>query len=89
MFYVYVLLSEPDGRFYVGSTGDLRRRVTEHQRGNVASTKHRSPLILVCYEAYRTKHEAERRERYLKSSDGKKDLRRRLVLPKSKARRSY
>ena len=78
MFYVYILRSGKDDRFYIGSTGDLKRRMEEHSRGAVESTKHRRPLELLCYEAYTYKSEAQARERYLKSSDGKKDLRRRL-----------
>jgi putative endonuclease len=79
MFYVYILLSKKDNKFYIGMTSDLKRRIREHNRRKVKSTKHRLPLKLMCYEAYLTKKEAERRELYLKSSDGKKDLRKRLV----------
>ncbi len=79
MFYVYILLSNKDGRFYVGMTADLKRRIHEHKIGKVKSTKHRQPMKLICYEAYLTKNEAEKRELFLKSSDGKKDLRKRLV----------
>jgi len=80
MFYVYILLSAKDHKFYVGMTADLQRRFAEHARGNVASTKSRRPMVLVCYEAYRTKKEASRREKYVKSSDGKKDLRKRIIM---------
>ncbi|MEA1925927.1 MAG: GIY-YIG nuclease family protein [Patescibacteria group bacterium] len=72
MFYVYVLLSLKDGKFYVGMSADLKRRLEEHKKGKVKSTKNRLPLRLICYEAYLTKEEAERREKFLKSSDGKK-----------------
>ncbi|NTW46231.1 MAG: GIY-YIG nuclease family protein [Candidatus Moranbacteria bacterium] len=78
MYYVYILRSGNDGKFYVGMTGDLKRRMDEHRSGNVESTKSRRPLMLLCYEAYTYKSEAERRERFLKTSDGKKDLRKRL-----------
>ena len=76
-YYVYILKSKKDGRLYIGSTGDLQRRVKEHNSGKVTSTKHRQPLTLLCYEAYRTKQEAEKREQFLKTSDGKKDLKKR------------
>lgn len=62
----------------MGSTADLRKRIKEHFAGKVISTKHRLPLKLVCYEAYLTKKEALCREKYLKSSDGRKELRVRL-----------
>ena len=79
MYYVYILLSLKDYKFYVGYTDNLKRRHKEHQLGKVISTKNRRPLKLVCYEAYLTKKEAMRRERFLKSNDGKKDLRKRLI----------
>ena len=79
MYYVYILYSDNDEKFYVGYTKDLRRRIDEHHGGKVDSTKNRQPMRLVCYEAYLRKDEAMRREKFLKSSDGKKDLRKRLT----------
>ena len=79
MHYVYILQSERDKEFYVGRTGDLKRRYSEHQAGRVESTKNRVPLRLLCYEAYNTKEEAARREEFLKTSDGRKDIKKRVV----------
>ncbi|MCK9578944.1 MAG: GIY-YIG nuclease family protein [Methanoregula sp.] len=76
---MYILLSLKDKKFYVGYTADLKRRFYEHSDGKVGSTKNRRPLKLICYEAYLHKQEAERRELFLKSSDGRKDLRKRLI----------
>jgi putative endonuclease len=78
MYYVYILQSERDKEFYIGLTGNLKRRYLEHQTGRVESTKNRLPIKLVCYEAYNTKEEAARREKYLKTSDGRKDIRKRI-----------
>ncbi|NTW89924.1 MAG: GIY-YIG nuclease family protein [Candidatus Moranbacteria bacterium] len=78
MYYVYILRSGKDQMFYTGMTGDLKRRMLEHRTGKVESTRSRRPLELLCYEAYTRKEEAERREKFLKSSDGKKDLKKRL-----------
>ena len=80
MFYVYILFSLKDKNFYVGITDDLRRRKDEHDSGKVESTHFRRPLKLICYECYLTKTEALRREKYLKSSDGRKELRIRLFI---------
>jgi len=44
----------------------------EHNFGKVSFTRARRPLKLIGYEAYNYKKEAENREGYLKSSDGKK-----------------
>ena len=79
MYYVYILQSELDKEFYIGRTGDLKRRYSEHQTGRVDSTKHRLPMKLLCYEAYNTKEEAARREDFLKSSDGRKDIKKRII----------
>jgi len=80
MYYVYILLSSKDGRFYIGFSGDLKRRMEEHNSGKVESTRHRRPFKLLGYEAYITKPEAEKREKFLKSSDGKKDIRKRFTI---------
>lgn len=79
MHYVYILQSERDKEFYVGRTGDLKRRYSEHQAGRVESTKNRVPLKLLCYEAYNSKEEAARREEFFKKSDGRKDIRKRVI----------
>ena len=79
MYYVYILQSESDKEFYIGRTGDLKRRYSEHQTGRVQSTKYRLPMKLLCYEAYNTKEESARREEFLKSSDGKKDIKKRII----------
>ena len=84
MHYTYILLSLKDKNFYVGSTADLKVRKSEHDKGKVESTSFRRPLVLMCYEAYLTKREAETRERYLKTSDGRKELRIRLKITLAK-----
>ncbi|AQQ09633.1 GIY-YIG nuclease superfamily protein [Sedimentisphaera cyanobacteriorum] len=78
MYYVYVLVSEVDGQFYTGATGDLKKRVKEHNEGKVTSTEKRGPLHLVYYEACLDKRDAFRREKYLKTGMGKRYLRNRL-----------
>jgi len=78
MYYVNVLLSQKDSKFYTGFTKDLRKRVSEHNSGKVPSTKRRIPLDLVYYEASRNKSDALHRERYLKTAYGKRYLKNRL-----------
>ena len=77
--YVYALRSLKDGNLYVGYSGDLRRRVTEHENGAVPSTAYRRPLELVYYEACRSQADATRREKYLKSAWGKRYIKSRLA----------
>lgn len=75
MYFVYVLLSLRDKQFYVGMTKNVEVRLKSHNEGKVISTRDRIPLELLGYEAYWFKVEAGARERYLKSNDGKKELR--------------
>ena len=72
MIYVYVLQSESDGGLYIGMTGNLRRRFSEHQGGESQSTKGRRPWKLIYYEAYLEKQDAEGRETFLKSGGGRR-----------------
>ena len=78
MYYVYVLLSLKDKKFYIGFTNDLKRRLKEHNSGKNISTKSRLPLELIYYEAHLSKADAERRERYFKTTKGKSTLRQML-----------
>jgi len=77
--YVYVLRSAADGNFYVGYTQDLKRRFADHQEGKVPSTKGRLPLELVYYEACRSRTDATKREKYLKTAWGKRYIKTRLA----------
>ena len=77
MYYVY-LLQLNDAKIYTGSTGDLKKRINEHKQGKVESTKHRLPVKLILYEAYLLKSDAQRRERYLKTTEGKRFLRQQI-----------
>jgi len=75
MYYVYVLLSKKDKKFYIGFTENLKSRVKKHKKGKIFATKGRLPLNLVFYEAYLNKYDALRREKYLKTKKGKTTLR--------------
>ncbi len=79
MKYSYVLLSEQDEKFYIGSTGDLRARMEKHKSGLVRSTAYRRPLRLIYYEGCLSAEDARRRERYLKSGRGGRYLKQRLA----------
>lgn len=51
---------------YIGITSDLKKRLQEHNSGQVQSTKYRRPLILIYYESYRCLEDAKKREQKLK-----------------------
>ncbi|KUK84263.1 MAG: Uncharacterized protein XD98_0054 [Microgenomates bacterium 39_6] len=73
-FYFIYVLQQNNKQFYVGLTGNLERRLKEHKNGKVKATEKRRPLKLIYYEAYRNKKDAEKRERYLKTTKGKRTL---------------
>lgn len=66
MFYTYVLQSEKTGKFYIGSTNNLKRRFSEHNAGQSTYTKTARPWVLIYYEAYQALLLARRREQALK-----------------------
>lgn len=76
---LYILQSFKDGKFYTGITDDLRKRIKEHNSGQNISTSYRQPFKLIYYEAYLLKQDAEARERYLKTSMGKRVLKKQLA----------
>ncbi|MFH1383930.1 MAG: GIY-YIG nuclease family protein, partial [Candidatus Omnitrophota bacterium] len=39
MYYIYVLRSKKDNRFYTGFTSDLRKRFSQHNEGAIVATK--------------------------------------------------
>jgi predicted GIY-YIG superfamily endonuclease len=55
-FHIYIL-QKPSGRFYVGSTDDVARRMREHneQRGTKTSTRKNGPWGAVWTEPYPTR----------------------------------
>ena len=71
MYYVYIIRSFKDKNLYIGYSANLKKRLQEHQNGRVRSTKPRKPFEVIFYEAYRSKIDAKRRERYLKTNKGK------------------
>ncbi len=78
MFYTYVLKSKKDGNLYIGFSTDLKKRLSEHNEGLVASTKARRPLEIVYYEACSDKKKAIEREKSLKTGFGRAYLKRRI-----------
>ena len=78
MFYVYVLKSLTDSGLYIGCTGDLKNRIKAHNSEKIESTRKRLPIELIYYEACLSKGDAFRREKYLKTTYGRRYLKNRL-----------
>lgn len=77
-YFVCVLLSKKEKKFYTGFTSSLTERINEHNSGKVNSTRGRTPFDLVYYEVCFNKQDALPREKYLKSTYGKRYIRNRL-----------
>jgi len=77
-YYVYVLKSAKNDSLYTGFSCDVKKRFLEHNRGAVSSTKRYVPWQLIFFEGYRSEKDAKRRERYLKTSQGMRLLKRML-----------
>lgn len=71
VYYTYVLKSVRDNKLYTGYSDDLKRRLIEHNAGRVESTKHRTPLILIYYEAFINQQDATAREKFFKTQWGR------------------
>ena len=78
MYYVYVLQSLHDRNLYTGYTKDLKARIKQHNQGKATSTRLRAPFRVIYYEACPGEEDAFHREKYLKTTYGKRFLKVRL-----------
>jgi len=65
-FYVYILQSKTTGRYYVGHSADVSRRLSEHNRGHTTSLRGRGPWEVILTEEFPTRSAAAAREREIK-----------------------
>ena len=72
MYYTYIIQSQKNGRFYIGSCHDIDIRIERHNAGATPSTKSGRPWKLVYSESYETNSEALKREREIKSKKSRK-----------------
>jgi predicted GIY-YIG superfamily endonuclease len=80
MFYVYIIqaINYPDQR-YIGRTGNLEKRLSDHNCGNSTHTKKYKPWKLVAYIAFENEFKSIEFEQYLKSGTGRAFLSKRLL----------
>ena len=69
-YYVYILKSKRDNKYYIGSTSDVMARLNFHNAGLQRSTKNRIPFELILFEEYNSKEGALKREKQIKSWKG-------------------
>lgn len=75
---VYFLKSLKNGRYYIGSTIDINRRLVEHNNGKSRYTKYSIPFQLVFKQNYSTLEEARMIERKIKRLK-RKDILERII----------
>lgn len=71
-YVVYLLQSKKDGMYYIGQTVNLDQRIKAHNSGEVKSTRHRRPLVLLGCESFATREEARYVEFQVKRHSDKK-----------------
>ena len=72
MYYTYIIQSQKNDRFYIGSCHDIDIRIIRHNAGATPSTKSGRPWKLMYLETYQTNSEALKREREIKSKKSRK-----------------
>jgi len=77
MWYVYGLICK-DGSLYIGSTGNLKRRIVEHNSGKSLGIKGRLPCHLEFYLAVKSKHISREIEKYFKTGSGKAIIKKKI-----------
>ncbi|MCK4387001.1 MAG: GIY-YIG nuclease family protein [Candidatus Pacebacteria bacterium] len=70
MQYVYILQSQKDKSYYIGSSSNLKNRLLAHNQHTVKSTKAKTPYKLIWYCAFINKETALNFEKYLKTGSG-------------------
>ena len=73
-YFVYIIRSETTGKRYIGQTSDLKARIDRHNSDygkDRYTRKQEGPWELVYSEELETRSAAVRRERFLKSGQGR------------------
>jgi len=79
MYYAYVIKSLIAEFHYKGHCQDLDNRIAQHNSGMTVSIRPYLPFQLVYFESFETKEEAILREKYFKSSAGRRYLKTKLI----------
>ncbi|MBU1164636.1 GIY-YIG nuclease family protein [Patescibacteria group bacterium] len=75
MFTVYVLISLKNHKRYIGYTSkDETERLKDHNFGSNKWTRSNKPFKIIYTEKFNNKTEAIKREKFLKSGQGRKYL---------------
>jgi len=70
MWYIYIIKSVLNNRYYIGCTSNIERRILEHNNGYNISTKKDKPWKVVYCEEFNDQQKAYSREKKIKSYKG-------------------
>ncbi|HEX7017927.1 MAG TPA: GIY-YIG nuclease family protein [Patescibacteria group bacterium] len=72
MYWIYILQSQKNDRYYIGSSNDIERRLAEHNRGKSPYTASTRPWKLVFSKEFATLKAARQFEHSLKKQKSRK-----------------
>ena len=73
-YFVYILKSKNHNKTYVGYTNNLERRLKEHNSGKSIFTSKFVPWKIIYKEEFDQDIEARKKEKYYKSSAGRRKI---------------
>ena len=74
MWIVYIIYSNSGGKTYIGSTDNFKRRIIQHNKGEVRATRLNKPWTPIYLEFYPEEKAARAREQELKTAPGRRYL---------------
>lgn len=74
MYFVYIPLNEKRTKTYTGVSDDAEQRLKEHNAGKAKSSKPYRPYRIIHMESFGTLTEARRREKFYKSTTGRRRI---------------
>ncbi len=82
-YYVYVLRSESTGKTYIGQTDNLEKRVVQHNDPDntlsLYTKRNKGSWRLIYHEICKTRSEAMKREKLLKTGVGREHIKKALA----------
>jgi putative endonuclease len=78
VYITYILISKSKIKTYVGHTGDLKRRLDQHNRGSGIFSSRYRPWEVLYKEEFIKEIDSIKREKYLKSAAGRRWIKKNL-----------
>jgi putative endonuclease len=71
-YYTYILKSKVASKTYVGHTGNIERRLNEHNNGEGCFSRRFRPWKIIYLEEFDNKKESAEKEKFFKSKAGRR-----------------